>query len=368
MNEVEELKRFVVVHARGQQIPGQEELLAGIRTDEGDAPGSWVGEWVRAGEAHERGGRLLEAGRHYAMARFPYVDGPARQDAQDRCVRVYEQWRSQGSGIERLELDLPGGRVACWAAGLDGARRAPLLVVMGGIVTVKEQWGPALTRLARQGFAALVTELPGVGENAQRYEPDSWRMLSGVLDALADRADVSQTYAMALSFSGNLALRCAAEDDRIRGIVTTGAPVEAFFTDPDWWPRVPRITVDTLAHLTGASGGALREELAGFALSHKQLSGLGIPVGYVASGRDEIIPPADPRTLAECVADCRTLELDDLHGAPHHVRETQLWCVATLLRMRAKRSVPAAVIGLLRGALAVRRRLAGAPRPTGPAG
>jgi hypothetical protein len=361
MNDVTELKQYVVVHARGQQIPGYREVLDRIHTDHGDGPGSWVGEWCRAGEQADARGRLLEAGRHYALARFPYVDGPARQEAADRCVSTFDRWRlARGGGdIERLDLGVEDSKVGCWATGLSSVDRRPLLVVLGGIVTVKEQWAPLLANAARLGMAAIVTELPGVGENPLRYQPQSWQVLSALLDAVADRADVSHSYAMALSFSGHLALRCAVADPRIRGVITVGAPVADFFTDAAWQRGLPRVTVDTLAHLTGTPAAELPGSLAGWALTDAQLAGLRIPVCYTASRRDEIIPTADVQRLRRHVGDLRLVENDDEHGSPRHTAETQLWSVASLLRMRgthrAQRGVLTALwrlrrtTGLLRG-------------------
>ncbi|HVQ95507.1 MAG TPA: alpha/beta hydrolase [Mycobacteriales bacterium] len=336
MNNVTELKQYVVVHARGQNIPGYREVLDRIQTDEGDGPGSWVGEWCRAGERQEAAGSLLEAGRNYALARFPYVDGPARQQALERCVSTFDRWRmSRGTAdIERLDVDVDGSKVGCWATGLSTSEPQPLLLVLGGIVTVKEQWAPLLASAGRLGLAAIVTELPGAGENPLRYGPDSWTMLSALLDAVADRADVQRSYAMALSFSGHLALRCALADPRLRGVITVGAPVADFFTDVAWQRGLPRITVDTLAQLTGTPAADLPGSLSDWALTNGQLASLRIPVSYTASRRDEIIPAADVQRLRRQVPRLRLVENDDEHGSPRHTAETQLWCIAELLRMR----------------------------------
>jgi pimeloyl-ACP methyl ester carboxylesterase len=359
MNDVGELKRYVGAHARGQRIAGYQELLDRIHADEGDGEGTWVGEWSRAARRLEERGRHLEAARHYAMARFPYVDGPVRQDALDRCVRSIDRWRSGRQDIEPLEVEVDGRRVRCWTSGLSTRERRPLLVIMGGIVTVKEQWAPMLTNMRRLGMAGLVTEMPGTGENTLRYGPESWRMLPELLDAVADRADVAQTYAIALSFSGHMALRCALSDRRLRGVVTVGAPIGAFFTDVDWQRRLPPITVNTLAHMIGVPPGGVVGGLGDWALSSEQLGALGIPLSYTACSRDEIIPAADLALLRDHVADLEIVEHDDVHGAPGHVRETQLWTVASLLRSRGVRNLSSALIGLLSRGERLRGRLAG---------
>ncbi|GGW70353.1 hypothetical protein GCM10010503_54460 [Streptomyces lucensis JCM 4490] len=358
MNDVAELKRYVEVHARGQRVEGYRDVLARIVSDDGDGPGTWVAEWSRAGEGFAEQGRWLEASRHFAMARFPFVDGPGRRRAAKRCVRTLEQWRRhKAPGLERLDVELPGGTVRCWSAGLSTARPLPLLLITGGIVTVKEQWVPALLRFRRLGVAAVVTEMPGVGENTLPYDVKSPSMLSGIMDAVGDRARTDRTYAMALSFSGHMAMRCALDDPRVRGVITVGAPVHDFFTDARWQARVPRITVDTLAHLTGSAPGRVLGDMADFALGDDQLAALDIPVHYAASLRDEIVPTGETRRLRDHVRRLDLLEHDDVHGAPSHTAETQLWCVRSLLRMEQPRGPRAALLDVMWRAARARRRL-----------
>jgi pimeloyl-ACP methyl ester carboxylesterase len=359
VNDVSELEKFVVVHARAQNIPGYRRLLDGIRTDDEDAPGSWVSEWSRVAGDYAARGKQLEACRHYNMARFPFVDGPARQQALDRCVDAFDQWRrSRGNGIERLDVEFDGGRVRGWASGLSPRSRLPLLLIMGGIVTIKEQWAPALARIRRLGVAAVVTEMPGVGENTLRYSPQSWQMLSGLLDAVGDRADVSNTYALTLSFSGHMALRCALDDPRIRGVITASAPIREFFTDETWQRRLPRITIDTLSHLTGSESAEVVGHLGDWALTAGQIADLDVPVYYMASRHDEIIPPGEVELLRRHVRELHLLDHDDVHGAPAHTTESQLWAAWSVLRLREALPVQRAALRVLLGALRFRGRLA----------
>ncbi|MFF9587494.1 alpha/beta fold hydrolase [Streptomyces achromogenes] len=360
MNDVTELKHFALTHARAQNIPRCEEILAGIDTDDGAQPGSWTWEWTRRGDALRLRGQLLDAVRHYTMARFPYVDGPARQIAHERALESFTAWAA-GHRIDRLDVPLPGGRVTCWASGLSGTERRPLVLMCGGIVSTKEQWAPALAALARFGLAGVVTEMPGVGENGLRYDAGSWRMLPAILDAVADRARVTTTYAMTLSFSGHLALRAAAEDRRIRGVVTAGAPVHTFFTDTEWLKNLPKVTADTLARLTRTPAESLPGLLAPWALSPGLIGSLGIPVACTASRRDEIIPPGDVRFLHDHVRRLELVVHDDVHGSPRHVVETRLWALLSILRMHGVRDVRT---GALRGVLRLlRARSRGTVRP-----
>lgn len=355
MNSVGELKQFGLAHALAQRIPAKLywQVCERIVSDDG-GPGSWTGEWCAAAARLGRQNPLLASG-YFNLARFPYVDGPARSDALGRCVESFAGWAA-GHDVERLELKVMGGTVCCWAGGLSASAPRPLLLVMGGIISVKEQWGTLAALAKRLNVAILMTEIPGVGENSLRYEADSWKLLSAILDEVAGRADVSRTYAMTLSFSGHLALRCAAADDRIKGILTIAAPVAAFFTDEAWQGQLPRITRDTLCHLTGLPDTELHTVLSEWALTGDELAALDIPVRYVGSGGDEIVPAADLHTLRAHVKDLKILEYDDEHAGPRNTLETRLWLSLELLRMCGVRSPMADFLKYARYALMARRR------------
>jgi esterase FrsA len=359
MNEIEELKRYGMGHARAQRIPARRyaEVCARVRSDE-DGPGSWVGEWSAVGAQAAARGRHLEACGAYNLARFPYIDGPAREVAQRRCSEECARWAASAPGIERTELAVLGQRVPCWTSGLSGAAGRPLLLVTGGIVSVKEQWAPLLRLSRGLRMAMVVTEMPGVGENPLRYTKDSWRMISAILDAVGDRADVSRTYALALSFSGHAALRAAAHDSRVRAVLTVAAPVHDFFGDASWHARLPRLTTDTLAALTCTPPDALGEHLRDWAITPAELAALDIPVRYVAADEDEIIPMSEPCYLQEHAPDVAVLSYADQHAGPRHATETRLWLLLSLLRVRRQHSLNRAVLACGWHALRARRRLA----------
>jgi esterase FrsA len=359
MHDIDELKQFGAAHARAQQITPTRyrEICARITSDDEASPGSWTGEWGRAAETLRKQGRHLEACGYYNLARFPYVDGPARMRALRDCVAECARWSAARKDIERLEVDADGGRVSCWATGLSRTEPKPLLLIMGGIVSIKEQWAPLLTQLGKLGLAGVVTEMPGVGENTTPYTAESWQLISAIMDAVSDRADVSSTYAMALSFSGHMALRCSVRDRRIKGIVTVAAPVSDFFAEAGTQNKLPGITVSTLAHLTRLEPSAVSDHMRDWGLTADELSAVGIPVYYVASRRDEIIPEGDLRFLRDHVSRLHVLEYDEEHAAPRYAAETRAWVMLSILRMSGSGLLQRAALTSVWGVLRARRRL-----------
>lgn len=369
MNDLDELKEFARLHAKGQGMKSRrlERVLAGIRNDEPGAPDSWARVWSTQARLLAARGKPVQACQFYALARFPHHGDADRIRAQRGVVESFDAWRgARGRGIEKLEFSREDGVFSAWAAGLDAPRPLPLLVVMGGIVSVKEQWAQLLPRFVKLGFATVVAEMPGVGENTLPYGPDSWRLLGFLLDRLRGRAQERNVSLLALSFSGHMALRAAAHDDRIGRILTVGAPVSRFFTDEDWWQRVPRITKDTLAALTGQPGEAALVEAFrhGWMLDPQELRAVRVPVRYVVSARDEIIPGSERALLAEHLPDVGFMEFDDVHGSPAHLGELRLWLLLQLLRTNGiedRRTKALQTILGLRAAKARRRAPGRAP-------
>jgi hypothetical protein len=347
-----ELADLVVLHAKAQGIAPAtcRRVLAGLRDGEDQA--AWPRAWSALAHQHLAAGRPLAACRHFVLARFPFAGDPERRHAAAEAVAAFDSWRRRTGQIDRLELDLAGGRVACWTAGLDPRRPQPLLVVLGGIVSVKEQWAPFLRAARRLGMAVLVTEMPGVGENTLRYGPAATDIIPQLLDQLGATVCAPGVLVVALSFAGHLALAAAGTDPRIRGVLTVGAPVHELFTDPAVWARLPRTTTATLAHLTGTTGEATARLLTSMALQPADLAALEIPVRYVASRRDEIIPRREWELLAEHVADFAWVEYDDVHGSPEHLTDTRMWLLHHVLALRGASRAAA----LLRAGLTLRGR------------
>src|SRR5205823_1603612 len=168
------------------------------------------------------------------------------------------------------------------------------------------------------GFSAAIAECPGVGENLLRYAPGCHRFLGTILDEFSRATGTCAAYIVGFSFGGYLAIEQALEDSRIRGITAVGAPLSEFYTAAAWWTGVPAVTKRTLAHVCRVAESELPALLPRFALSAAALQSLAVPLHYVCSTRDEIVPPGE-RAFVE--ANARHLDLvvfDDVHGAVNH--------------------------------------------------
>ncbi|MGA8119792.1 alpha/beta hydrolase [Rouxiella badensis] len=359
---LEELKNFVLLHCEAQQLKpgGVKEILKRITHAEGSEAGSWTAEWCRVALQMEQLQNWSDAAKLYNLARFPFVENEMQQTAHDACIENFEKSMAQAK-VKFETLVLAEGAFKAYATGLD--KNWPVVVVCGGIISIKEQWARFLLMAKRLKLCVVVTEMPGVGENTLRYTPETWTLFSQILDALQGRADTQQCHLMALSFSGHLALLAAAKDSRIRGITTVGAPVASFFRQYNS-TAVPLATRRTLSHLTGLTRESLFIQMPDWQIILNDAPKLAIPVHYLQSEYDEIIPSSEIQSLKKIAADARVYCLADVHGSPNNMHLVAPWVLASIMASFPSRKKQALIFRTLWKAKALlsRRRNIAPPK------
>lgn len=349
-----------MLHARAQNMDLSRcrRILSRIEVFEREGEGGWGHEWEKEGDLEVAAGKPQSAFQYYNLARFPYPGNDDMEAAHEKCVKTFTSWaKSKGIEFKRLKARVKGVDIPFYFR--SAGTNKPLLLVMGGIVSIKEQWQAFLWAGKKLGVSVLVAEMPGVGENALVYDRSAYDYLSELIDTVQDLADVSHTHIVAMSFSGNLALRQALDDSRIRAITTVGAPVYRFFTDTQWWRQVPLTTKKTLAHLCAVEEGAVFDYIARFSIEGEDLKDLTIPVYYVRSVNDEIIPPGEKDVLMRHVSALNMREYKDVHGSPNHMGDLQKYVPMTVLK-EAGTNKPAQMMLNMMLALGGVKRLMGA--------
>ncbi|UGQ57579.1 esterase FrsA [Rhodococcus pyridinivorans] len=333
MNYLDEVKTHVLLHGRAQGIDAAEcrRVLGTIRTLEDDEHG-WASRWTAEASKYRERGRARDAIARDNLARFPFAATEMQENASARAVFEFGKWARSSGVAENLAVEYNGSRTTAWFGSVDTDGPAPLVVVLGGIVSPKEQWGRLLPHFRKLGIAAVVIDLPGVGAHRSAlYGPDSEGYVSAVVDAAATRMRLSGVYGLAMSFGGTVMLRAAAADPRIRGVVAVGSPTQYTFVDPWVQKAMPAITRRTLESVTGAQD--LPSLLPELALDRQHLGRLMIPVHYIRSLRDEIVPTADANVLIAHLARAAVVDFDDVHGSPHHADAVRMRSLSALLEM-----------------------------------
>lgn len=170
-----------------------------------------------------------------------------------------------------------------------------------------------------------------------RYDRAATALFPALIGAVGTVCDSTRTVLIAPSFGGHLALAAATVDHRITRIVTVDAPLRAFFIRADPRAQLPVITAHALARCCGVTSGELAQCLPALALTESEVAEIGCPVDFVVSTRDELAAAPDWRWAQALAPRLSCYPIDDIHGAPHHLRRIRFLVAAALLTQSGHR-------------------------------
>jgi alpha/beta superfamily hydrolase len=126
-----------------------------------------------------------------------------------------------------------------------GSARVPALLLLpgfprgtGGAAMSGHTYPPLADRIAREvGWAALTFQYRGTGSAEGDFSIEGWLAdVHAAVDTLGARSDIAGVWLAGFRLGGTLAIVAAADDLRVRGIATFGAP-ESLVT---WVPNAAR--------------------------------------------------------------------------------------------------------------------------------
>jgi alpha-beta hydrolase superfamily lysophospholipase len=175
---------------------------------------------------------------------------------------------------------------------------APLIVLLNGTSTSKEEtlsWGGAFLE---QGLAVLALDWPGSGESSLHVPPtpDCDDFMDGVIALVSGEPAIDATRIGLVGFSlgGAVAALAAANDRRVGAIVAVTPP----FDPRPWFARAQPLLRGHLATIVGGEEHLTRLT-NGFALPGI-IERVRCPVLVFGAGRDLIVPPEE--AIRFCVA------------------------------------------------------------------
>ena len=247
----------------------------------------WLDAWSATGEFHlrlareaEEAGRKRTAGEAFVraalcfhFAKYVWVVEPERNRETTIRARdaLREAQRLLDPSAERIEAPLDGGAVIGNLRRPAGPERPPLVLLIPGLDSTKEEFFNFERVFLERGLATLSLDGPGQGEAGFELpiRPDYEVAVAAILDALAGRddLDLARVGAAGVSLGGYYAPRAAAFEPRLRAVAGVSGPRNL----GELWDDLPLLTRESFVHysrspdLESGRERALQLDLAGVA-------------------------------------------------------------------------------------------------------
>lgn len=320
--------RSIQARIRAMRIPDEQihDALAQVR-----GLGDWMGVWNQIaqqflGDARRQdvANRWQEAAVSRRNAAMCYHVAHFVTDTDPRTVRALKAAgvAAFAQAIPQLMPETRRVLVAWRASQLPGylakpavsSGGAPLIVLLNGMTTTKEEMILWSDRFLANGVAVLALDWPGTGEAAtsEPLSPDCDDITDGLISFVADEPglDPARIVLCGFSLGGSLAIRATALDRRIAGAVAVTPPYEP----RSWIGYVNSVIRQQLVAL------AVDDEYAEAALDGFSLADVmprfHAPLLIFGAARDLTVPPEESLNLAAAAGDLATLVWypDGSHG------------------------------------------------------
>ena len=275
----------------------------------------WGPNWKRVGEEHEavadaavRAGHAVTATDAYQRAAWCYhlgkflwfEDRALHDDLRKRTVATY------ANAMPRL--DPPGERVEAPFEGTvipgilrrpRGATRPPLVLMVPGLDSVKEELFAIENEFLRRGLATLSIDGPGQGENAPRFpiRADWSTVITPLLDHLASRVpgvDLTRVGLMGISMGGIYGPYAAAKEKRLRALVALAGPYDL----SECWEALNPLTRGGYVFYTKSHDEREAFEKAKTITLRGVLQDVTCPLLVIHGGKDRLFPPEQAERIA----------------------------------------------------------------------
>jgi len=266
----------------------------------------WLDAWTEVADEHlelaedaESAGRTQSAGEAYLHAaiclhfgKFVWIlDAAAHRAATERAIWALAKAHSfLDPTAERIEAALGDGTLAANLRRPSGAERPPLVVLIPGLDSTKEEFFHWENAFLVRGMATLSMDGPGQGEAGFRLtiRHDYEVAVGAMLDAVAGRTDLDldRVGAAGVSLGGYYAPRAAAFEPRIRAV----AGISGAYNFGEAWDQLPPLTREAFTVKSGAADARDGREKAGALDLSGVLGRVTQPALYITGGLDRIIP------------------------------------------------------------------------------
>jgi 2,6-dihydroxypseudooxynicotine hydrolase len=298
----------------------------GVTAQHYEAVAAAAGQGLTAGEAWRRAALCWHWGK------FVFTDHPDEQRfAHDRAVACYRRGADSLSPPASL-VAVPYGDRSLAAYLRIPFEGAPVVIMIPGLDSVKEELQATAEYLLRRGLAVIAVDGPGQGEaefagltpgQGLPIEPAYERVVDAVAGFLRGRAEVDadRIAVFGVSLGGYYAARAAGSSaGPLRAAVALAGP---YRFDLDW-DSLPPQTRATFQARSGASSPDQARERAGALTLESAASRIRIPMLVVHGGQDRLVPAYHAERLAAEAPGAELLLFPDgNHGVTNHAFESR---------------------------------------------
>lgn len=275
----------------------------------------WGPNWRQVGEVHEQLGRDAEAHRRtisareayqraswcYHLGKFLWFEDPAvHAELRDRSVSVYRKAlpRLDPAG-ERLEIPFEGHIIPGNLRRPKDAAKAPLIVVVPGLDSSKEELFAIEEDFLKRGMATLTIDGPGQSENSVHFpiRPNWETVITPLIDELGRREldiDLGRIGLMGISMGAIYGPRAAAHEKRLKAVVGLAGP----YNLGDCWEALNPLTKGGYIFYTKSADEAEAKRKAYTLNLEGVLGKVTQPLLVIHGARDRLFPPAQAERIA----------------------------------------------------------------------
>jgi 2,6-dihydroxypseudooxynicotine hydrolase len=276
-------------------------------------------EWLPAWEAHgdalaleatdaegraciETAGELWRrAALSYHFGRFVWmVDMDRHRVASKKATDALQSaHRLLDPTAERLEIPFDGAQMVAILRRPPGVERPPLVVLIPGLDSTKEEFFSTEEVFHERGLATLTLEGPGQGETSHvlPIRADFEVPFGAALDFIADRNDVDLDRIGTIGFSlgGYYAPRVAAYEPRLKAAVGVSGPYSMI----ESWDDRPLMTRATFQYHAGANTEAEAKEVAATLSLEGVAERIQQPLLIITGDGDRLVPWRETKRIAD---------------------------------------------------------------------
>jgi 2,6-dihydroxypseudooxynicotine hydrolase len=274
----------------------------------------WGPAWLRVGDVHRdlaeeaaRGRRMVSAAEAwqraawcYHLGKFLWFEDRALHDKlRELTIATYQKALPHlDPPGERIEVPFEGAVIPGILRRPRGESRPPLVLLVPGLDSSKEELYAIENDFLRRGMATLSVDGPGQSENAPRFPIRAgWGpVVAQILDGLRGRKDVNLDRAglMGISMGGIYGPRAAAEEKRLRAVIALAGPYDL----SECWAALNPLTKGGYVFYTKSRDEADAFEKSKALTLRGVLGKVTCPLLVIHGARDRLFPPEQAERIA----------------------------------------------------------------------